>query len=148
MESSVSLAMASRSACGGGPWFSAAFTIERNCMACVSPRRFGFGTRREPWLSLHDERGALQSTGLVSAWCGGGTQWSGRGRVRADGAAAPQLRGIGRAGEQVIVHGHDHGYEDHAVVEQVQLESRDPQLHDAGGSGGPEQCPARDDLTL
>src|SRR2546425_12840900 len=32
-ESSVSLAMASMSACGGGPWFSADFTIERNRMA-------------------------------------------------------------------------------------------------------------------
>src|SRR5213595_1788481 len=40
-ESSVSLAMASRSACGGGPWFSAAFTIERNRMY-YSPRGSGF----------------------------------------------------------------------------------------------------------
>src|SRR5881392_1148625 len=34
-------AMASRSACGGGPWFSAAFTIERNRMY-YSPRGSGF----------------------------------------------------------------------------------------------------------
>src|SRR2546428_91655 len=40
-ESSVSLAMASRSACGGDPWFSAAFTIERNRMY-DSPRGSGF----------------------------------------------------------------------------------------------------------
>src|SRR5438445_11985717 len=40
-ESSVSLAMASRSACGGDPWFSAAFTIERNLMY-DSPRGSGF----------------------------------------------------------------------------------------------------------
>src|SRR5205823_3986924 len=63
-------------------------------------------------------------------------------------AAAPHPRGVGGAREQVIVHGHHHRNEHHAVVEQMQLEPREPQLHDARGHRGPEQRPAGDDLTL
>src|SRR5437879_1698872 len=79
---------------------------------------------------------------------GKGVAASGRGRMRAKRAAALHPRGVGGAREHVIIHGHDHRDEDHGVVEQVQLESRDPQLQDAGGSSGSEQRPAGDDLPL
>src|SRR5256885_2141928 len=49
-------------------------------------------------------------------------------------AAAPHPRGVGGAWEHVVVHGHHHRDEHHGVVEQVQLEPREPQLHDARGS--------------
>src|SRR5207249_2760035 len=68
---------------------------------------------------------------------------------RYDGTGYPdRLCGDGGAGEQVIVHRHHHRDEHHAVVEQVQLEPREPQLHDARGNRGPEQRPAGDDLAL
>src|SRR5438128_2775274 len=63
-ESSVSLAMASRSACGGGPWFSAAFTIERNRMY-YSPRVSGFDTGLVPRaLPMRRARGLAIDRGL------------------------------------------------------------------------------------
>src|ERR1051325_5843058 len=60
MESSVSLPMASRSAWGGGPWFSADFTIDRNGMdSPPAPSGFGCGAGPvpAPWKRQRRGRG-------------------------------------------------------------------------------------------
>jgi hypothetical protein len=63
-------------------------------------------------------------------------------------AAAPHPMRLGFAGEEVVIRRDDHRDKDDGVVEQMQLESREPELYDARRRGGPEQGAAREGLAL